>query len=307
VFDPRELRQAFGRFLTGVTVVTTVDTAGQPFGFTANSFTSVSLEPPLVLVCPGRFLASFVKFERCAHFAISILAEGQEDVSNTFAHFTGDRFAASVWRADRLGLPLIEGAAAHFSCKTTQVIPAGDHIILLGEVLEFAQSGARGLGYAAGEYFSLGLEREAAAAPLPGQRVVAGAIIEHDGKVLLAQTANSLQPLQLDLEGRTRVRQTLQHYLDEQGLQVKLGKAYSIFDDRQTGTHYHYFLARAETDFTAELGQFFPIAELAQASFTSQAHATMLARFALEHETQNFSLYVGDESGGDIHTFVERG
>jgi flavin reductase (DIM6/NTAB) family NADH-FMN oxidoreductase RutF len=306
VLDSRELRQAFGRFLTGVTVVTTLDTNGQAFGFTANSFTSVSLDPPLLLVCPGRFLSSFAVFQHCSHFAISILAEGQEDVSNTFASFQGDRFAASAWQPDGVGLPLIDGAAAHFSCKTAQVIPAGDHSILLGEVIEFGQSGARGLGYAAGEYFSLSLEREAAAAPLPGRRVVAGAIIEHDGKVLLMRAANGLQPLQLDLAGRAQVRQTLQHYLDGLGLDVRLGKAYSLFDDLQTGTHYHYFLARAATDFTDSVGEFFPVTELHKAHFVSQAHATMLARFALEHEAQRFSLYVGDESDGDIHSLLER-
>ena len=72
--DPRALRDAFGAFITGVTVVTTLDGGGTPVGFTANSFTSVSLDPPLLLVCPGRALSSFPVFQDCRHFAVSVLA-----------------------------------------------------------------------------------------------------------------------------------------------------------------------------------------------------------------------------------------
>jgi hypothetical protein len=184
------------------------------------------------------------------------------------------------------------------------MIPAGDHIVLMGEVIDFAQSGARGLGYAAGAYFSLGLEREAASAPQPGRRAVAGAIIEYEGQVLLEETPDGLRPPQLDLDDRSRVRQTLQEYLNESGLDIVLGKAYSIFDDRNANTHYSYFLARALSPASGGRGRrFFPIDGLAGARFISDAHATMLARFALEYRTRNFALYVGDESGGDIHTF----
>lgn len=154
--DRRLLRQAFGSFLTGVTVVTTRNTDGEPVGFTANSFTSVSLDPPLLLVCPARSLSSFSAFAQCAHFAVNVLAEGQEEVSNTFAGFKGDRFARVAWRADSDGSALLEGAAAQFSCRTSQIIPAGDHIVLIGEVKCFTVSEKCGLGYSAGTYFSLG-------------------------------------------------------------------------------------------------------------------------------------------------------
>ena len=306
MLNPGELRKAFGSFLTGVTVVTTVDSNGQPCGFTANSFASVSLAPPLLLICPGKFLSSFAVFEKCTYFAVSILAEGQEDISNIFASFKGDRFAKAKWKSDSLGLPLIDGAAAHFSCKTAQVIPAGDHVILIGEVMAFTQSGAIGLGYAAGEYFSLSLEREAASAPQPGRQAIAGAIIEYAGEVLLEETTMGLRPPQLDLAGRSRVRETLLEYLKDLGFNAELGKAYSIFDDRHTDTHYSYFLAQASNDFTSDRGHFFPINKLAEARFVSEAHATMMQRFALEYETQSFALYVGDESGGDIHSFTDR-
>ena len=95
--DPRELRAAFGRYMTGVTVVTSRDARDDPVGFTANSFTSVSLDPPLLLVCPGRHVSSFAVFRTAPRFGVSILAEGQEEVSNLFAGGPGDRFSLCDW------------------------------------------------------------------------------------------------------------------------------------------------------------------------------------------------------------------
>jgi len=304
--DPHALRKAFGSFMTGVTVVTTAGADGRPCGFTANAFSSVSLDPPLLLVCPSRYLSSFAVFESCRHFAVSVLAEGQEEVSNIFAGYRGDRFAEAAWRPDPQGAPIVEGAAAHFSCTTTQVVPAGDHVVLIGEILDFSRSGARGLGYAAGQYFSLGLEREAASAPQPGRQAIAGAIIEYQGKVLLEETPDGLSPPELSLEGRAQVRRALSEHLAGAGLEVVLDKAYSIFDDRSTGAHYTYFQARALTDATGGLGRYVPIAELAQARSPSEAQAAMLARYAREYETRSFALYVGDEREGDTHSFDER-
>jgi flavin reductase (DIM6/NTAB) family NADH-FMN oxidoreductase RutF len=303
--DPRSLRDAFGSFLTGVTVVTARDAAGTPVGFTANSFSSVSLDPPLLLVCPARGLSSFPVFETCGHFAVNILAEGQEDVSNTFARHKGDRFAQVGWRADTAGCPLIEGAVAQFSCRTAQVVPAGDHVILVGAVEAFARSGARGLGYRGGRYFSLGLEREAASAPPPGQRAVAGAIVERDGHVLLEEMPEGWRPPQLPLGERVRVRAALAGWLSGAGLDVALGRAYSVFDDRGTGTHFTYFLGQAGSAATGGLGRWVPIATLGGLRFASAALTTMMARFALEYETRCFGLYVGDEAAGDVHTLPQ--
>lgn len=154
--DPAALRAAFGSFMTGVTVVTARGPGGVPCGFTANSFASVSLSPPLLLVCPGRFLSSFDIFAECSHFAVSVLADGQQDASNAFASYKGDRFARVPTHEDMHGVPVISGAAAVFSCTAAQTIPAGDHAVLIGEVRGMQHSGASGLGYAGGRYFSPG-------------------------------------------------------------------------------------------------------------------------------------------------------
>ena len=156
VIDQSSLRAAFGAYVTGVTVVTARDAQGSPVGFTANSLTSVSLDPPLLLVCPGQFLSSFEVFSTCSHFAVSVLAADQQEVLDVFARFKGDRFARVRHSYDLHDVPVIDGAAAQFSCVTAKIIPAGDHVVLMGEVRDAARNDAAGLGYADGAYFQLG-------------------------------------------------------------------------------------------------------------------------------------------------------
>ncbi len=309
--DPRALRQAFGAFMTGVTVVTARDTSGAPVGFTANSFTSVSMDPPLLLVCPGRFLSSYDVFRGCTNFAISILAEGQEDVSNTFAYLEGDRFAKTAWSPDANGVPWIDGAAAQFSCRTHQSIEAGDHVILLGAVLDASVSDRRGLGYAAGQYFSLGLERDSATAPEDGVRTVALAIVEHCGNVLLRETPEGHCLPVSYLSTRDRVRSAVTAMLRDGGVEVDLGPAYAVFDDRATGVHHICFLGQAVcpsagTLATGSAGTWHPISTLSQARFPDSATAAMMRRFAEEYRTRTFGLYIGDDSAGEIAPMQER-
>lgn len=307
IVDPFELRRAFGSYLTGVTVVTTCGADGEPVGFTANSFSSVSLDPPMLLVCPSRSLSSFELFEQCRYFAVNILAEGQQDISNTFAAFKGDRFGRVDWHQDENGCPLFSGTTAHFSCRTAQVVPAGDHVVLLGQVVDFRCSGARGLGYMAGQYFSLGLERRAASAVSgPAGQARAGAIVEFDDCVLLHDTPDGLCPPQHQPGGFAQARSALAQWLSDQGLRVELGNAYSIFDDLSTDTRHVFFLAKADNANTCGLGRYVPITELPGRTYVTGAHASMLQRFALEHETRSFGLYLGDESAGDLLNYSER-
>ena len=153
--DARALRSAFGSYMTGVTVVTARTKAGVPVGFTANSFTSVSLDPPLLLVCPGKSLSSYDTFARCRHFAVNVLEAQQKDVANIFAGDQGDRFAKVAHKTNASGVPLISSALAQFSCATEQCVEAGDHLILIGRVEAFTHVDGDGLGYAGGRYFNL--------------------------------------------------------------------------------------------------------------------------------------------------------
>ena len=113
--DPRALRDAFGCFMTGVTVVTTLDADGKPLGFTANSFSSVSLDPPLLLVSIANSSGNLGAFVSGKGFAVNILGEGQKEVSGTFARPSADRFAQTYWRHGPIGSPLIAGVALQFA------------------------------------------------------------------------------------------------------------------------------------------------------------------------------------------------
>lgn len=153
--DAMELRKTLGRFLTGVTVVTTRAADGTERGFTANSFTSVSLDPPLILVCIGRHAQGYPVFAETEYFAVNILAENQRDLSERFASARPDKFASGPWRDGPGGSPVLDDAAGWLACATEQKLEAGDHLILIGRVLEFGQRNCRPLGYHAGGYVAL--------------------------------------------------------------------------------------------------------------------------------------------------------
>ena len=144
--DPPTLRQAFASFMTGVTVVTTRLEDQAPVGFTANSFTSVSLQPPLLLVCPAKTLSSFDAFNSCTHFAVSVLADDQRAIANRFVTGKGDRFAEQDWQSDDNDCPVFDSAAAAFSLRVHERVDAGDHLILIGEITDYSSSGKPGAG-----------------------------------------------------------------------------------------------------------------------------------------------------------------
>lgn len=155
VADKRALRTAFGAFMTGVTVVTTVDEAGAPVGLTANSFTSVSLEPPLLLVCISRASLTLPAFLRTEGFAVNILAEDQQALSDRFARVAAaERFAGVDWAPGPVGGPVLGGVCGWFDCRLHDRLEAGDHEILIGRVAGFGHDSRRPLGYARGLYFS---------------------------------------------------------------------------------------------------------------------------------------------------------
>lgn len=164
-FDPRAFRRALANFVTGVTVVTTTEDDGRPRGFTANSFTSVSLAPPLVLVCIGDTAASRAAFDRCEAFAINVLGEAQRPVSDIFASKAADKFAQVSWRPGRAGAPLIAGCLASFECAVHDRRQAGDHLLLIGEVAAFDAHDGRPLLYGQGGYLPLGTEHGPPPAP----------------------------------------------------------------------------------------------------------------------------------------------
>lgn len=297
--DTRSLRDAFGNFMTGVTVVTTRDTSGNPVGFTANSFTSVSLDPPLLLVCPGKFLSSHDTFAGCSHFAVNVLADGQQGVSNTFASFKGDRFGRVAHRDGANGLPLIDGALAQFSCETHQALPAGDHTVLIGRVTDFTHIGGNGLGYVNGSYFSLGLERQMDA-QVP---TICGAIVAANGKVLLERYEGAFRPVQIAGAEPGGQRNRLAQGLSDRGIQAQIEQVYSSFNDAETNLHYTFFLASCVQNIPVENAEWVDIGDLADLTYASNSLHHMMTRYALEAREGVFGLYLGDAERGEIHSF----
>ncbi|NUR91882.1 MAG: flavin reductase family protein [Nonomuraea sp.] len=147
----RALREAFGQFATGVAVVTTATAGGERAGVTVNSFTSVSLDPPLVLWCLSDRAPSAPLFLRAGRFAVNVLAAGQDDLSRRFATPSADKFAG-VELLPRSPLPLLAGALAGFVCRTVRVHDGGDHHIFVGAVERYERADGEPLVFHSGRY-----------------------------------------------------------------------------------------------------------------------------------------------------------
>lgn len=155
--DPREFRNTVGCFATGITIITTTDDDGNPVGFTANSFSSVSLDPPLVLFCLDRRVASFESFREGGKFAVNILGNDQQDLSNQFAKSGSDKWDGIEYETVNGGCPLFEGCIASFDCDVYAVHEGGDHVIVVGEVTRMSrdEGGPDPLLYFRGGYASI--------------------------------------------------------------------------------------------------------------------------------------------------------
>ncbi len=151
--DTRALRNALGRFATGVAVVTAIDPDGHPIGLTVNSFSAVSLSPALVLWCLDNRSHNLEAFRRASHHAINILAAEQQDISNRFATWPTDRFAGLDWQPGVGGAPVFPGCCAHFEVANENAVPGGDHTIFIGRVENFAETESLApLLFASGRY-----------------------------------------------------------------------------------------------------------------------------------------------------------
>lgn len=304
-FEPTALRRAFGSFMTGVTVVTARAGNGDLVGFTANSFTSVSIDPPLLLVCPGNHLTSFDVFDSVTHFSVSILAEGQEQVSNTFASASEGRFEKVQWQADDNGCPLIEGASATFSCSVHHRLIAGDHLVLIGQVLQLSTTDSPGLGYCSDGYFSLSKERQSNASSHSDVIGVAGALIEYDGRILMSKANSDHCVPTVEQSNSLGARSALQQYFEEMNISITLGPVYSVYDDPVRQKRFTFLRARADSADCSELGSFHTIESLANFKFADQAQASMMTRFAAESRIRTYGLYIGNAESGDLHLLAE--
>lgn len=294
--DPRALRNAFGTFMTGVTVVTANDKNGKPIGFTANSFSSVSLDPPLVLICLANSSSNYETLVHADGFAVNILSETQTDISNTFARPSEDRFAQIDWHKGPQGSPIIEGTCAWFDCTMHKTVDAGDHVILIGAVQSFDSSISPGLGYARGAYVT---PSTTAAALTQGTKLIVSALIERNGQVYLREDSERgliLPEIEVSDEGASTA---IKMIISKTGLNAKPGFIYSVYENMERKSQHITFLCQA-ADGGAEDGRFHSLENPKFDGVTDPTTLSILQRFALETTQGNYGIYFGNQTSGEV-------
>ena len=303
-FDGRDLRRAFGNFATGVTIVTTLDAQGNPCGFTANSFTSVSIDPPLLLVSIARSAYGCDVFTGSSGFAVNILARNQRELSNRFASAGADKFAGLDWHGEVSGSPVIDGVVAWFDCGHHEQVDAGDHIILIGRVLRYAHNTHTPLGFCRGNYVSFGLTPKMLELLSSPGHLQVGAIIESNGKILLERNPSSgqLLPPIAETVGDAASGQGLLGKLATAGIEVDLPFIYAVFhhDDKRFLFYLGELRSVSEATETRNL-RFHEFDNITWEEINDPWVISMLERFIREKRLGNYQVYIGDQQQGEFH------
>ena len=305
----RNLRQALGSFPTGVTVVSCLDKNKNPLGFTANSFTSVSLDPQLISICIDKESFNIDSFFITKHFAVSVLSEGQQSISTTFATPNEDRFQNVEWRTEDTGSPIIENAVAWFDCNTRQVIDAGDHLILIGEIIAFDSSPKTPLMYLRGNYVNLGLEQKMLLAmENENTKIVVGAIIEWHKKVFLLKdkTNNSLYFPSASRLGHIDDNDSLLGILKNLKISINEHYLFSVFEKAEDKTSLIYYRAQVKEALEDMDDYFYPFDDIPFDKLSDEASRIMLKRYIKERELNAFGIFVGKESEGKVEAISKK-
>lgn len=299
--DPVALRRAFGTFVTGVTVITTLEADGTPRGMTANSFTSVSLDPPLLLVCVAKSASSYAAFIAADCFAVNILHEGQVDVSATFASKAPDKFLSVNHDRAHTGAPVLTDSLTWFDCSLHNAVDAGDHVILIGRVRAFGTSPTAPLGFCRGRYASV-------KDPLPtgwlaSHGMIIGYLIEAGDGLLLRADGKGGWVLP-----SARRRKADSELVVDGGDALRLVPEetflYSVFDVADSDPGYLVYRARLAGE-GAEIGlpeslRFFPIDDLPYAAIATHELRSMLRRYVRERQAGRFGIYMDSHDGGRV-------
>lgn len=302
IIDPQELRRALGTFATGVTVVTTIDGEGAPRGFTANSFTSVSLDPPLILVCLAKTAASCPVFQGAESYAVNILSESQKDVSATFASRTADRFASVEWSGRTTGCPVFEGVVAWLDCRMHDVIDAGDHYILIGRIVAYDYTASSPLGFCRGAYVSFGLARDALRAAEEDDGTRLFALIEHEEAILFEREPGDGV---LSLPSASRVGDandagSLMSKVKAAGVDAELSFLFAVYEDPASGVHSIVYRGEARAVEERARAALIPFSDIPWDDIRNAAVRSTVERYIREREEDSFGVYVGDTTNGRV-------
>ncbi|BCM20943.1 flavin reductase family protein [Mesorhizobium sp. J8] len=299
--DPIALRRAFGTFVTGVTVITTRDSDGNPRGMTANSFTSVSLDPPLLLVCVGKSAASFPAFNEAQSFAVNFLHEGQADVSSVFASKVADKFQSVNHDRAHTGAPILTDSLTWFDCTVHNRIEAGDHVILIGRVQAFGTSPSAPLGFCRGRYASV-------KDPLPtgwlaSQDMIIGYLVEAGNRILLRSDGKGGFVLPTARRRKADSRLVLDGG-EALSLVPENTFLYSVFDVADSDPGYLIYraeLSRESAGAALPDGHaFFAVDALPYEQIATHELRAMLRRYARERQDKRFGIYMDTGDGGRV-------
>ncbi len=253
----------------------------------------------MLLICVDKAAESFEVFTEQPGFAVNILAETQVETSGLFASKRADKFDIAQWSESPTGNPILAGVCAWFDCSREQVIDAGDHVIILGRILSYENNDSIGLGYVRGGYMSLEMERSAARAA-SGPGVIVGAVVEHEGKILLMTNpeTNELYVPASGLDGTTGSLNKLQRYLDDLNIGITISSLFAVFEYEETGQQAIYYRAKAESDQVE--GSFIPFKAIPWDRVNSPPHVTMLKRYIDESARQRYGIYFGSDRDGEV-------
>ncbi|HIF35972.1 MAG TPA: flavin reductase [Candidatus Thioglobus sp.] len=306
--DTRDLRHAFGSFPTGVTVVTSKDKDDNPIGFTANSFTSVSLNPQLILICIDKASFNIQSFSAGEHFAVSVLSENQHHISTIFASPEMDRFNNIRWESKITGSPIIADSVAWFDCDKDQFIDAGDHFILIGKVRGFDSNSQKPLVYLRGNYVNLGLEQKMLLAmENKSTKILVGALIEWRKKIFLLEdkTTGLLYFPTATRLGVINDDQSLLGKLHDLKISVSEHYLFSVFENSNDKTSLIYYRTKVEDGSSVSVGQFYEFDTIPFDLLIDDASRIMLKRYIAERELNAFGIFVGKESEGKVEAITK--
>ena len=302
-FDNLEYRKTLGKFVTGVTIITTCEKDGTPRGFTANSFTSVSLEPPLILICIGDFNEGLELFKNSEYFAVNILNEEQVDISNLFAQPVKNKFEEIKWSNSKFGVPIIKGALAWLECKNFDQKRSGDHLILIGNVKNFHNEGGYPLAYYNGNYISFNNETSLVNAMEKDSKTIIGAIIEKNNSILFFDDSknNILKLPVIGENGEPSNTTKLVSKYSNIGLKMSLDFVYSVYEDKRLDAVCIYYRSKGYE--TIPKGyKYVKFNDINWEKIKDKALVIMLKRYIEEANQGDFAVYMGNETTGLTQT-----
>jgi len=296
--EGKAFRSVLGTFLTGVTVVTAFDGDGRPRGLTANSFTSVSLDPPLILVCVSKTAGSCAILAAADRFCVNILGDGQTPVAAAFSSSSAKKFEAVEIQRIGDGPPVIRGCLGVLDCARHQLFDAGDHVIVVGRVVGFASSSGSPLGYYRGRYVAFG-EAAQALEQQGGDAIVVGSLVDDGGRVLLQRLADlhhwSIPTV--PLRAGQDHRHILPALLNRLGVRGDVSFLFSVFQDK--GDPHTTMIFRGDAVGTATENtlpdgarlRLFAEAESPWDLVASSGQAAVLKRYFRERSSARFGIY----------------